>query len=196
MLLPKKNNFNLIHKMKDLALHILDIVHNAISAKATLIGVDIRESEEDDVLALTVTDNGRGIPADMLATVTDPYTTTRTSRKVGMGLPLLRQNAEQSGGGISVVSEVGVGTTVKALFGLNHIDRPPLGEISGVIVDLAASRPEVEFVYSHTTAVDSFSFDTREVKEALDGMPMADAKMRRYLISMIDENLEEIKATR
>ncbi len=182
--------------MKDLALHILDIVHNAISAKSTLIEVDIRESEDEDVLTLTVTDNGRGIPSHMLATVTDAYTTSRTTRKVGMGLPLLRQNAEQTGGGISIESEVGKGTTVTAKFGLNNIDRPPLGEISSVIVDLAASRPEVEFVYCHTTAVESFCFDTREVKEALDGTPMANAQMRRYLISMIDENLDEIKATR
>jgi anti-sigma regulatory factor (Ser/Thr protein kinase) len=182
--------------MKELALHILDIVHNAISAKATLIEIAICESEKDDVLTLTIADNGRGIAPAMLATVTDAYTTTRTTRKVGMGLPLLRQNAEQSGGGVTVESEVGKGTTVKALFGLNHIDRPPLGEISGVIVDLAASRPEIEFVYRHTTATDSYCFDTREVKEALDGMPMADAQIRRYLIGMIDENLDEIKATR
>ncbi|NCA85578.1 MAG: ATP-binding protein [Clostridia bacterium] len=182
--------------MKDLALHILDIVHNAISAKATLIEVDIRESEKEDILTLVIKDNGRGIAPKMLETVTDAYTTTRTTRKVGMGLPLLRQNAEQSGGGISVESEVDKGTTVTAKFGLQHIDRPPLGEISGVMVDLAASRTEVEFVYRHTTSVESYCFDTREVKEALDGMPMADAQMRRYLISMIDENLDEIKATR
>lgn len=195
-MLRKKSKFNFFIIMKDLALHILDIVHNAISAKATLIEVDIRESENEDLLTLVIKDNGRGIAPQMLATVTDAYTTSRTTRKVGMGLPLLRQNAEQSGGGISLESEVGVGTTVSAKFGLQHIDRPPLGEISGVIVDLAASRPEVEFVYRHTTAVESYCFDTREVKEALDGMPMADAQMRRYLISMIDENLDEIKATR
>ncbi|MFA5477284.1 MAG: ATP-binding protein [Bacteroidales bacterium] len=105
--------------MKDLALHILDIVHNAISAKATLIEVDIRESEKEDLLTLVIKDNGRGIAPHMLATVTDAYTTSRTTRKVGMGLPLLRQNAEQSGGGISLESEVGVGTTVTAKFGFS-----------------------------------------------------------------------------
>jgi anti-sigma regulatory factor (Ser/Thr protein kinase) len=195
-MLPKKSKFNFLLIMKDLALHILDIVHNAISAKATLIEVDIRESEKEEMLTLMVKDNGRGIAPEMLETVTDAYTTSRTTRKVGMGLPLLRQNAEQSGGGISVESEVGIGTTVTAKFGLQHIDRPPLGEISGVMVDLAASRTEVEFVYRHATALGEYCFDTREVKEALDGMPMADAQMRRYLISMIDENLDEIKATR
>ncbi|HOI86453.1 MAG TPA: sensor histidine kinase [Lentimicrobium sp.] len=179
--------------MKDFAMHIMDIVQNSISAGASQISVTITESEADDSLKLVITDNGKGIPAAMLEKVTDPYTTSRTTRKVGLGLPLLKQHAESTGGHLSIASEEGKGTVAEASFGLSHLDRQPLGDVAGTIVLLAAANPERRFIYRHTTPYGSYTFDTDEVNEVLEGMSISEAPVIRFLREMIEENLKEIK---
>ncbi len=182
--------------MKDLSLHILDIVHNSIRAKASTIGISIAEDRQSDGYSLVITDDGKGIPPEVLPHVADPYTTSRKTRKVGMGLALLKQNAEQAGGSFFIASEQGKGTTVTALFGHEHIDRPPLGDITGVVVQLAAAFPDTRFVYTHKTPTGEFVFDTNEVKEILGDVPVSDPEVRSYLKEMIEENLSEIGAER
>ena len=179
--------------MKDLAMHIMDIVQNSISAGATLIQVSINESEIEDTLRLTITDNGKGIPAEILEKVTDPYVTSRTTRKVGLGLPLLKQHADSTGGNLTIESKEGSGTTVIATFGLTHFDRQPLGDIAGTMVLLAGANLKIRFVYEHTTEAGEYRFDTDEVNEMLDGMSISEASVMRFLKEMINENLKEIK---
>lgn len=179
--------------MKDLSLHILDIAQNSITAKATLIQIAIVEDTVADTYTITITDNGYGIPPDMLARVTDPYATSRTTRKVGLGIPLFKQNAERTGGGLTITSEVGKGTVLTAVFVHSNIDRPVLGDIAGVVVILVSANPSIDFVYTHVVNQQSYVFDTREVREALDGIPLNEPSVIPLLKEMIAANLEELQ---
>lgn len=182
--------------MKDLSLHILDIIHNSLRAKATLINISILEKIDRGEYVLEIQDNGKGIPPEMLSEVADPFTTSRKTRKVGMGLALLKQNAEQAGGGFSIDSELGKGTDVKAWFLHQNIDRPPLGDMAGVIVQLVAGFQDTEFIYCHRVGAEEFIFDTHEIKQTLEGVSIGDFEIRKFLIEMLNENLDEIGISR
>ncbi|MDR1951382.1 MAG: ATP-binding protein [Bacteroidales bacterium] len=178
--------------MKDLSLHILDIAQNSISAKAALIQITINEDKFNNRYVLTIEDNGTGMSPEVLAKVTDPYTTSRKTRKVGMGLPLLKLNAELANGNLEITSELGVGTKVIAVFEFDHIDRVPIGDIAGVVVMLASMNPNLEFIYKHITPRGEYSFDTTEVKEILDDLSIQEPGIQKYLKELIEENLKEI----
>lgn len=182
--------------MKEIALHILDIVHNSIRAKAGEIIISIIENQTADDFIVVITDNGKGIPPDVLPHVADPFTTSRKTRKVGMGLALLKQNAEQTGGSLKIVSEPGQGTTITCRFSHQHIDRPPIGDISGVILQLITAFPAIRFIYKHKTEKSDYLLDTIELKEALGDLPASAPEVRTYLKEMIDENLNEIEIER
>ncbi|MDD4848022.1 MAG: ATP-binding protein [Bacteroidales bacterium] len=182
--------------MKELSEHILDILHNSLSANATTVSLTITENREKDEYNIAIADNGKGIPPEVLQRVTDPYTTSRTTRKVGMGLPLFKMTAEQTGGTLSIESEVGKGTTVFVTMSHKNIDRPALGDIEGTLVLLASSFLDRRFIYHHITEKDTFTFDTEEIKQELDGVPMNNPQVIRFLKDMIKENLEAIGAER
>lgn len=179
--------------MKDLSLHILDIAQNSIRAEATFVEITIEENIPSDLLSITICDNGFGMNPETVERVIDPFFTSRTTRKVGLGIPLLKMNAERCGGRFTITSEEKVGTEVIATFSHSNIDRPPLGDIAGVVVILVTANPALEFVYQHTYNGRAYCFDTREVKEALDGLPINDLKVVRFLKEMIKENLDEIQ---
>ncbi|PKO96509.1 MAG: ATP-binding protein [Bacteroidetes bacterium HGW-Bacteroidetes-9] len=179
--------------MKDLSLHILDIAQNSISAKAGTIEVEITENVKSDLYSIVIKDDGIGMTPEFAAKATDPYVTSRTTRKVGLGLPLLKQNAERTGGSLKIESEVGIGTKVTTSFSLSNFDRPPLGDIAGTIVLLAAANLKTRLIYRHITEISTFIFDTNEINEMLDGMPLSDPGIIRFLKEMINENLHEIK---
>ena len=181
--------------MNTLSLNILDIVQNSIRAEAGIITIEIRESESDDRYLITITDNGNGIPPDILENVTDPFVTTRTRRRMGLGLPLLKHHAELTGGGLKITSESGKGTEVEALFSNNHIDRQPMGDISGVLLILIAANPEINFIYSHCTDSGEYLFNTSEVKAYLEADTLNDRALLADIKIMINENLKEINAS-
>lgn len=172
--------------MKELSLHILDIVNNSVSAKATRIGIDI--AERDPWLYISITDNGCGMDAEFVARVTDPFTTTRTTRKVGMGLPLLKLAAEQTGGALSIDSQVGVGTTVTVTFGLTHIDRPPLGDMTATMVTLIQGAPDIDFTYTHHSADRACTLDTAELRLALEEVPLDTPDVLAWIQAYLTEN--------
>ncbi len=176
--------------MKDLSLHIMDILQNSTRAKATAIEVHIEESIENDTLSIIFIDNGTGMDAETLAHVLDPFFTTRTTRKVGMGLSLMKQNAELTGGTLTIDSTLNVGTTVKVTFGLSHLDRPPLGDVAGTIVMTASAHPDLHFIYTYKTPSIDFTFDTEEIKEVLDGVSIQDPQIVQYLIEFVRENMK------
>lgn len=179
--------------MTELALHILDIVQNSISAKATLIEIEVDENTVNDTMNINIRDNGVGMDAQTLVKASEPFFTSRTTRKVGMGLALLKQAAEQCNGSFALTSEPGKGTMVKVTFGLTHFDRQPMGDIAGVMVLLVASNPTLHFRYRHSTHKGEYVFDTDEINEALDGAPIVNAEIKKYLKEMIEENLKEIE---
>jgi hypothetical protein len=176
--------------MTELSLNILDIVQNSIRAEADEIRIEISENGKNDIFELSVSDNGNGIPAEILSTVDDPFTTTRTTRKIGLGLPLLKYQAELTGGNLSISSN-GNGTVVKARFGLAHIDRQPLGDITGVLIILISSNPGITISYSHTTDTGTYSFSTAEIREALE-VEKFDFSLLQDIREMIESNLESI----
>jgi hypothetical protein len=180
--------------MKELALHILDITQNSVRAKATEIKIDIKESPRTNLLTITITDNGTGMSEEVLKNVLDPYYTSRTTRKVGLGLPLFRMNADQSGGGLKITSQPGKGTTVTAIFAHDNIDRPPMGDIAGTIALIISGNPSVDFVFSYSFESEEWSLDTRELRDALDGTPVTDLKVVKYLKEMIKENIDELRS--
>ena len=181
--------------MKTLSLNILDIVQNSIRAKADLISIRIDESAGKDQYLITINDNGTGIPEEILENVTDPFVTTRTRRRMGLGLALLKYHAEIAGGVLKIASVPDEGTEVSAAFTFSHIDRQPLGDISGVLVILIAGNPDINFTYRHCTDTGEYIFDTSETKEFLEVGNLNDSGLLKEIKNMINENLHEINAS-
>lgn len=176
--------------MKDLSMHIMDILQNSTRAKATEVTLEVIEDPAADTLTLRFIDNGCGMDAETVQKVINPFFTTRTTRKVGLGLPLLKQNTEQTGGSLDIQSEVGVGTTVTAVFGLTHLDRPPMGDLAGTVVLTASAYPDIHFIFHYKNDHVDYTFDTDEVNEALDGMSIQDPEIITYLREMVEENIK------
>ncbi len=176
--------------MRELALNILDIVENSVKANATLVEIDV--IAKDNLLTIAIKDDGKGMSKEFLAKVTDPYTTTRTTRKVGMGLPLLKMEAEMSGGSFKIESELGVGTTVTTCFEINHIDRPPLGDLGETMSTLLCNGDLVDYVLNYSVDDVGFSLDTRELKNELDGISLDEPEVLLFVKNYIRENISQI----
>jgi hypothetical protein len=174
--------------MEDLSLHILDIVENSTMAGATLVVIDILEDAKKNVLQITIEDNGRGMDQEMLERVRDPFVTTRTTRSVGLGLSLLEQAAQETGGNMTVTSNTGQGTIVKVTFQTDHIDRKPLGDMGSTLTALIAGNPEVDFIYSDNLDNERMELDTRELRAELgDDVPMNDPAVLKFLRGLFEK---------
>lgn len=181
--------------MKDLAQHILDILQNSVRAAASRIILRIDEIPATNKYIVAISDNGKGMDAEMVQLVTDPFFTTRTTRKVGLGLPLLKQNAERTGGQLAITSTPGEGTRIEATFGYNHIDRLPTGDIAGTLALTVSSYADIDFEYTHCTPEGTFVFDTVEIKETLEGLPIYHPQVIAFMKDLIRDNLHAINAT-
>lgn len=175
-----------------MSLHILDIVQNSTAAGADCIKVTIRAQRADGVLEIEVEDDGCGMDGELLARVTDPFATTRATRKVGLGIPLLKASAERSGGSFRIVSQKGTGTTVKADFQLKNIDRPPMGDVAGVIADLAAAYPEIDIQLLLKCGERIFRFSSLEVRQIIGEVPVSELRIMRWMRRYIEEGIWEI----
>lgn len=179
--------------MLTLADHILDIAENSIRAGATLIEVSIEEDSGSDLLTLEIKDNGQGMSPDVLKKALDPFYTTKTVRRVGLGLPLLQDAALRSGGAFQIESQENSGTTVKATFGLHHLDRQPLGAVINVIIILIISNSQVDFFYKHRHNDRRFGMDTREIRKEIEDVPINHPEVIKYIRGVIEEGLSEIE---
>ncbi len=167
--------------LRELALHILDIVENSINAGATRVTIEVREDTREDTLIIRVADNGRGMDAAALQRAGDPFFTTRTTRRVGLGLPFLKQAAEMCNGLMSIESQLGVGTTVTATFQHSHLNRMPLGDLAGTLLTLVIGNPQTDFILRHSVNDETFEFDTRPIKAVLGDVPLSDPAVIAYL---------------
>lgn len=181
--------------MKTISDHILDILQNSVRAGATLIEIIVCEDKTSDIYAVEINDNGRGMNPEEVKRASDPFFTTRTTRKVGLGLPLLKQNVQLAGGSLTIKSVLGQGTRVRAEFGLTHIDRPSMGDITGVFVLTAIGHPEVSFSYEHTTETGHFSISTKAIADMLERLPLRTPEVRKAVAELIQNSLEEINAS-
>lgn len=178
--------------MKELSLHILDIVQNSVAAGARLIMLDLIEDVNTDLLEFSIKDDGCGMTEEILKKVTDPFTTGRTTRRVGLGIPLLKAAAELTGGGLELTSEPGVGTTVTARFVYDSIDRQPLGNMAETILGIIISYENIDFVYYHRVNEKEFTIDTREIKGILGEVSLNEPEVVLWLSGFLNENETEL----
>lgn len=176
--------------MKELALHILDIAENSIRAGADKIRIFV--TTVNDILRIGICDNGRGMTEDELKQLGDPFFTSRTRRRVGMGIPLLRQHAEMAGGGIDIHSEAGQGTSLEAFFMEGHPDRQPLGDLEGCWMMLVASNPGIEWELSLDSKEGCFEISSSEIRSALEVETIRGGELLGYLKRMIRNNIDEL----
>ena len=180
--------------MPELSLNILDVAQNSVTAGAKLTTIDIIADTAADTLAITITDDGKGMTEEQISRVTDPFYTTRTTRSVGLGVPFLKMACELTGGELSIQSTVGFGTTIRAVFGLSHIDRMPLGDISGTFTALVGPVPEIDFLLRYSVDGRSFEADTREFRSVLGDVPLSEPQVLSFIEGFIRENREECDA--
>lgn len=182
--------------MKELSLNILDIVENSTKAGATL--TEIILDETDSTLSLTIRDNGCGMSEETLKSVTNPFYTTRTTRKVGLGIPFLKLQAEMTGGSFTIKSKWEKdfpkehGTEVNAVFNKNHIDFTPLGDVVSTVTTLIQGHPDTDFVYKHNIAGKTAGVDTRELREQLGGVPLNEYEVINWVSEYLREQYEEL----
>ncbi len=176
--------------MRELSLNILDIAQNSISAGAPLITIEVSENITDHTLLIGIYDNGKGMSEEQVKSVIDPFFTTRTTRKVGMGIPLFKMAAEQTGGSLEIKSELGVGTEVRACFKTDSVDFTPLGDVASTIQMLITMNTDRDFVYKHTVDGKEFVCDTREIKAILGDVPLDSYEISQWILEFIKENTE------
>ena len=178
--------------MTELALHILDIAKNSTRAKAKTVTVSVKVDTKLDELSIEISDDGTGMSEELLSAVTDPFATTRTTRKVGLGIPLFKQSSELAGGQFSIKSKLGEGTTTRATYQLSHIDRVPMGDLAGSMAVLIGGSPEVDFVLNYEVDGRSYLFETATVREIMEGIPLNEPEVLNYIQEMMAENIENI----
>jgi hypothetical protein len=177
--------------MKELSLHILDIVQNSLHAGATEISVLVSEDVESNLYSIAIKDNGKGIPKETLDNLLDPFYTTK-NKKTGLGIPLLKQHAEMTGGNLWIESKVGTGTTISANFQHNHLDRQPMGDIAATISGIVRANPDIRIIYQHEVDDKVFTFDTNAIKAEIEDLPINSREVLNFIEEFIRDNLNEL----
>jgi len=178
--------------MRELSLHILDVVENGITAGGNCIWIEVDETRKKDQLKIVIRDNGSGMPIEKQDNINDPFITSRTTRRVGLGLSLLSAATERCDGTLRVDTQPGKGTEIEATFRYNHIDRAPLGDMAATITTLIIGNPGIDFVYSHRIDGNDFSLDTREIRAEMDDLSLSDPVVIQHLSELIRSALKEL----
>lgn len=178
--------------LPEISLNILDVAQNSIRANATLTEIIVDIDTVSDKLTVIISDNGCGMTDEQVRRVIDPFFTTRTTRKIGLGIPFFKMAAENTGGSFSIESEKGKGTVVTANFGLSHIDRMPLGDMNFTVHSLVTLNVDIDFLYRYSVDGKSFILDTREFREILGGVPFNTPEISEYIKEYLTENEAEV----
>jgi len=179
--------------MKTLSDHILDILQNSLNAKSTLIEISLETDKKTDLCILKIKDNGCGMSEEILKQATNPFFTTRKTRKVGLGLSLLKQNAEMANGKFSILSEPEKGTTVEAIFQLSNIDRPELGDVWNTLYLSMLGNENVEIVFDYQTDNGHFKISSSEIRNSISGVSMQQTDIRKAIIDFLENNIKDIQ---
>ncbi len=180
--------------MKELSLHILDLVENSITAGAKNIDLTITENVKDNILAIAIKDDGCGMTAEKLTAVSDPFYTTRTTRNVGLGIPMFKMNTAACDGQFNMTSQVGVGTKLCGTFRYDHIDRAPLGDMAATITAIFMSLDSADLIYMHSYNDNLFKLDSKEMRQMLgDDVPLSDVAVLQWVEQYVTENLQAIR---
>lgn len=178
--------------MTELSLNILDVANNSVRARASQIRISVKIERNKDCLTIIIEDNGCGMTKEQLAQVEDPFYTSRTTRKVGLGVPFFKQAALSCEGTFSITSKVNIGTTVVATFRLSHIDRMPLGDINATIHTLITSNTEIDFIYQYEFDDANFTLDTRQMRDILGDISFDCPEVSAYIKEYLEENKKEV----
>jgi hypothetical protein len=181
--------------LNELALHLLDIAENSVTAKAHTVQVIVEEDTLTDRLKLAVVDDGVGLSAEKAARLADPFVTGRTTRKVGLGIPLLKAAAEACNGTLRVHSIPGKGTAIEAEFQRSHIDRMPLGDVTGTILSLVVGWPAVHWVFRYRLNDAEFIFDDQQIKNELGDIPLCEPEILAFIRQTLEEGVADLQAT-
>lgn len=180
--------------MRELALHLLDIAENSISAGSANIRIEVEEDTAADNLRIRIEDDGCGMDAELVARITDPFVTSRTTRKVGLGIPLLKAAAEACEGCFTIESAPGEGTLIEVVFRHSHIDRMPLGDLAGTIHTLVIGSPEIHWTFVYRLDGREFVFDDKPIKQELEGIPLSAPPVLKYIRQTLQEGIAGLQA--
>ncbi len=178
--------------MRELSLNILDICKNSSRAEATEVKISLCLNENADLFSIEIVDNGKGMDGEFLKNITDPFTTTRTTRKVGMGIPLFKMSAEQAEGNFEISSTLGIGTRVFASYKISSVDRMPLGDLASTLQLLISGDPQIDFILKVSNGKAEFDFSSKQVSEIVGEENMGEPEVTDYIYQMIKENTDEI----
>ena len=178
--------------MKDLSMHLMDIAQNSVVAGANKISINIQVCEIPQVLYFEIIDDGKGMEKEFLDRVTDPFKTTRTTRAVGLGIPLLKQSAEMAGGGLRIYSEPGKGTNLQASFIVNHIDRIPLGDVPGTLTLLISANKNISWIIEFKCRNENFVLDTDQINKVLNGVPIDNNNVLEWIQDTISQGINSV----
>lgn len=178
--------------MPEISLNVLDVAQNSVRAGASLIQISVDADTDKNTLTITIEDDGCGMSEEQASHVIDPFFTTRTTRKVGLGVPFFKLAAESTGGSFSIESRPGIGTIVTAVFILTHIDRMPLGDMTSTIHTLVTMNTGIDFLYVFRLDGREFTLDTREFREILGGVPLDEPEVSAYIKEYLNENEKEV----
>ncbi len=178
--------------MKELSLHLLDIAENSIAAEAKCIKIVVNEDSRSDLLQMIVEDDGRGMNPEMVEKVIDPFTTTRTTRKVGLGIPLLKAAAEACNGFLTIDSQQGKGTKIFVQFQRSHIDRMPLGDLVTTIMNLLVANLQIHWIFQYKYNDKVFIFDDHPIKTELENVPLSEPGILNCIREMLKSGILEI----
>lgn len=179
--------------MKEFSMHILDIAQNSTRAGADRVLITLDENIAGNRLVMEIADNGSGMSDEMVESIRNPFTTSRTTRKVGLGIPMLEQTCIQCGGFLDIKSKLGEGTIVHAEMEYNNLDRPPLGDVGSYMHILIVTNPDIDFKYLHRYNGKEYELDVRELREVLEGVPINEPSVMDWIKQSITEGLSEIK---
>jgi len=175
--------------MKEISMHILDLLTNSVRADATEIKISIIEDSQNDTFSFTIEDDGKGISPEMLATIKDPFTTSRTMRKVGLGIPLMTDTCRLCNGDLTIESTVNVGTTLYVTMELNHIDKPPMGDLGATMAGVMSSYENINFIFSYKKDDDLIELTTQEILDELEGVSITSIEVIRWIKDYINESI-------
>jgi hypothetical protein len=178
--------------LRELSLHLLDIAENSIAANASEVQITVLEDTKSDLLQMSVQDNGKGMDAETIARVIDPFYTTRTTRKVGLGIPLLKEAAEACKGFLKIESEPGKGTLLFVQFQRSNIDRMPLGNLADTFLQLLIMNPAIHWIFRYQVDDRVFTLDNNEIKAALEGISLTEPPILNYLRELVETGIRDV----
>ncbi|MBQ2093732.1 MAG: ATP-binding protein [Ruminococcus sp.] len=176
--------------MRELSLNVMDVAQNSVRAEASLVTITVEESDKNDSLSISIEDNGCGMTEEQVSQVIDPFFTTRTTRKVGLGVPLFKLSAEQTGGSFEIRSKLGEGTVTTARYVKSHVDMTPLGDINSTVEILIRCNPQIDFVFTRTNDNGSFTLDTRELRAVLEGVSLDTPDVTEWIRQYLEEQTQ------